>query len=447
MEDIDDTQVFLSWGGFQNNQTASLSNIFAERDFSDITLVSEGDQPIYAHKVILATGSPYFNSLLLRHPHPHPLICLPGLGSSTLQQVVAFLYKGEVRVPQEELKPFLEAAQKFQVKGLGTDQSSNETTSKELKLETMSGENEVHSYVNELNPKELNPIHTIDPIENILKFDKHLKKEYETTKIISKFNSHAQELLDKPIDMLHEGQPFPLPKSGTKLRGIVWRHFSEKEDDHSTVRCRVPVCNGFEISRGRKDGPKKFLTCTSMKKHVRKVHPELWEPLASEEKARRKEQEQGPIDNKDLENSHSEDTTDCLVETEIKREEKGIQSIAEFKNKQAKEEEGRNKEISLHDNLGINESFMFKASHKEEEEYKLSEDDFKTNRGAFWKYFSEIENDHSTVKCILPGCGVHISRGRKEGPKKKLSCFTMKKHLQKHHPFQWEQLREVNFSK
>ena len=135
-----------------------------------------------------------------------------------------------------------------------------------------------------------------------------MKEEYDTTIGDSK-------TISKHIDMIQEGVPFPLQKGGRKLRGIVWRHFAEKEDDHSTVRCRVPVCNGFEISRGRKDGPKKFLTCTSMKKHVRKVHPELWEPLAREGKAMRKD-EQGPIDNKAIEHGQSLDTTDCLVEQE-----------------------------------------------------------------------------------------------------------------------------------
>lgn len=62
------------------------------------------------------------------------------------------------------------------------------------------------------------------------------------------------------------------------------------------------------------------------------------------------------------------------------------------------------------------------------------------HRGAFWRCYKEVDDDHSTVICQEDGCGVRISRGKKDGPKKNLSCSTMKKHLTKVHPVTWSKL-------
>ena len=44
------------------------------RDFLDVTLASEDRKQIEAHKVILTVSSPFFQNLLKKNKHPHPLI-------------------------------------------------------------------------------------------------------------------------------------------------------------------------------------------------------------------------------------------------------------------------------------------------------------------------------------------------------------------------------------
>ena len=69
------------------------------------------------------------------------------------------------------------------------------------------------------------------------------------------------------------------------------------------------------------------------------------------------------------------------------------------------------------------------------------------HRGVFWRYFAEVVDDHSTVICQEDGCGMRVSRGKKDGPKKNLSCSAMKKHLQKKHPDIWAKLEAENQQK
>ena len=71
-----------------------------------------------AHKVILASSSPFFLNLLKENQNAHPIIFMIGLKSETVLAMVDFLYHGETNVDEEEVKTFLAAAEELKVKGL-----------------------------------------------------------------------------------------------------------------------------------------------------------------------------------------------------------------------------------------------------------------------------------------------------------------------------------------
>merc|ERR1712208_37478 len=89
-----------------------------DNDFVDVTLVCEDGQQVEAHKVILASSSPFFQKLLGRNKHPHPLIYMRGVNSDDLLAIVDFLYCGEANIQQENLNSFLAIAEELQLKGL-----------------------------------------------------------------------------------------------------------------------------------------------------------------------------------------------------------------------------------------------------------------------------------------------------------------------------------------
>ena len=96
-------------------------------EFSDVTLVSEDGQQIEAHKVILASASPFFLELLKRNKHPHPLIYMRGVKAEELTVLIDFLYFGEASIYQENLDSFLVTVKELKVRGL-----SEKTETKEV---------------------------------------------------------------------------------------------------------------------------------------------------------------------------------------------------------------------------------------------------------------------------------------------------------------------------
>ena len=66
-------KLFLQWNDFQENIKRAFGHLREENDFADVTLACEDGQQVEAHKVILAASSPFFQKLLGRFKHPHPL--------------------------------------------------------------------------------------------------------------------------------------------------------------------------------------------------------------------------------------------------------------------------------------------------------------------------------------------------------------------------------------
>ena len=89
-----------------------------ESSFSDVTLVSDDQVQIPAHKFVLAACSPVLRKLLLDNPHPHPLIFLRGVIHQDLLSILQLMYLGEARVCQDRISNFLDIAKDFQVKEL-----------------------------------------------------------------------------------------------------------------------------------------------------------------------------------------------------------------------------------------------------------------------------------------------------------------------------------------
>ena len=134
----------LQWNDFRENAIGSLGSLKNDRDFLDVTLISEDGKQVEAHKVILAISSPFFQNLLKRNKHPHPLIYLRGVKSEDLLGIVDFLYFGEANVYQEDLDSFLAIAEELQLKGLTGKPNSNVSTETELCAQEK--ENKIRNY-------------------------------------------------------------------------------------------------------------------------------------------------------------------------------------------------------------------------------------------------------------------------------------------------------------
>ena len=78
----------LKWNEFKSNVSDSFRELRDDLDFCDMTLASEGNQQIKAHKVILAASSPFFMEMLRSNKHNHPLIYMRGVKDKDLVAIV-----------------------------------------------------------------------------------------------------------------------------------------------------------------------------------------------------------------------------------------------------------------------------------------------------------------------------------------------------------------------
>ena len=115
----------LQWNDFKQNVNSAFGTLRNDKDFSDVTLACEDGQQMEAHKVILATSSPFFEKFLKKNKHPHPLIYLKGFQSKDFVSILDFLYFGEANVFQEDMDSFLAIAEEIQLKGLTGQTSGN----------------------------------------------------------------------------------------------------------------------------------------------------------------------------------------------------------------------------------------------------------------------------------------------------------------------------------
>ena len=83
-----------------------------------MTLACADGKQVEAHKVILAASSPFFQNLLGKNKHAHPIVFLTGLKSEELVAILDFIYYGETNVYKDNLDAFLAIAEEFQLKGL-----------------------------------------------------------------------------------------------------------------------------------------------------------------------------------------------------------------------------------------------------------------------------------------------------------------------------------------
>ena len=125
----------LQWNDFEDNITASFRDLRGDKEFTDITLACEDGKLLDAHKVVLASSSPFFMQLLEKIKQPEPFLYMRGLKSAHLAAVLDFLYCGEANIFQDDLDSFLALAEEFQLKGL-TESTRDEEEPVEEKAKT-----------------------------------------------------------------------------------------------------------------------------------------------------------------------------------------------------------------------------------------------------------------------------------------------------------------------
>ena len=118
MPEVNMQLVNFVWHQVAEDMKNAFESLMENSDLVDVTLVCGDGQQVEAHKVILAASSKFFQKVLKRNTHPHPLLYLKGVTSKNLWAVLRFIYSGEVNIEEEELESFLDLAEGLNLRGL-----------------------------------------------------------------------------------------------------------------------------------------------------------------------------------------------------------------------------------------------------------------------------------------------------------------------------------------
>ena len=128
----------LKWNDFHQNISTTYSNLRMQDDLFDVTLVSDDGKQYSSHKLVLASSSDFFQSIVhnSKNKQIEFFIYLAGVRSTELEYILDYIYSGEVQLHQEELDKFLDIAKKLKIKGLiGNDEGRKSKVTEEEFIE------------------------------------------------------------------------------------------------------------------------------------------------------------------------------------------------------------------------------------------------------------------------------------------------------------------------
>eukprot|EP00092_Neocalanus_flemingeri_P032851 GFUD01035728.1.p1 GENE.GFUD01035728.1~~GFUD01035728.1.p1 ORF type:complete len:426 (+),score=126.92 GFUD01035728.1:331-1608(+) len=120
-------EFLLKWHDHHQSFFLLVEELVMREQLTDVTLAcghNEEQQLLSAHSLMLSVCSPYFRTLLSenRHKEKHHIIHLHGVSSRHMQQLLVYMYRGEISISQEDLGPLIETARCLQIKGLAMAQ-------------------------------------------------------------------------------------------------------------------------------------------------------------------------------------------------------------------------------------------------------------------------------------------------------------------------------------
>merc|ERR1719427_1150288 len=109
-------QLNLSWNEFEKCVSDTFKELLEEKDFTDVTLVSDDLFQIKAHKVILSSCSSVLKKMLQATPQQNPVIFLTNIPYKEMKCLIQFMYLGQTEINEDDLNIFMNAAAKLDIR-------------------------------------------------------------------------------------------------------------------------------------------------------------------------------------------------------------------------------------------------------------------------------------------------------------------------------------------
>ena len=123
-------QYTFRWTSIESEILKSRRQLFMNKQFADVTLVSDDLVKFPAHRTVLGSASKLFNSLLELTTEQAPVLFLKDVPSVQLEAMLQFIYTGEASVTADELVRLSEVAIDLQIYAfLGSSTETGQNTS------------------------------------------------------------------------------------------------------------------------------------------------------------------------------------------------------------------------------------------------------------------------------------------------------------------------------
>ena len=127
----------LKWNAFHSKFSKCLESLRDEEYLHDVTLVCDDNFQVSANKLVLTACSNFFKNIfkINAKSESNIILCLDGVSSFELSNLMQYMYSGEVQILQEDIETFLALAQRFQLEGL-TEYDHDGDEEKKYKMTT-----------------------------------------------------------------------------------------------------------------------------------------------------------------------------------------------------------------------------------------------------------------------------------------------------------------------
>ena len=109
----------LTWDSYADKIIEIHKDLIKTKDFADVTLVTDDEKCLKAHRIILSAYSSVLKNILQIDPQSKQVIFLSGIQHSEMESILQFMYLGETKIDDERIKEILKVAKSLKIIGLG----------------------------------------------------------------------------------------------------------------------------------------------------------------------------------------------------------------------------------------------------------------------------------------------------------------------------------------
>ena len=194
----------IGWNTFQKQLRESNRELYNEKHFADVTLVSDDMVQVNAHKSILSSASTLFKQLLLLNSNSmfNQILFLKGIKYEELEAILQFIYLGEANISENRINSFVTASTDLDIKELKLEKDEinmhpNAEDEIVAKLETKDIDNANESQTDDYIMHDVNSVSNDFPKSDAtFSKPKDLRKQYKSIHRGENFNANESQTDD-----------------------------------------------------------------------------------------------------------------------------------------------------------------------------------------------------------------------------------------------------------